>query len=140
MRVIIGNPNPHDAGAPVPGPAITTTYVRDDQNEDGSYAAGYITGSDALEIKDYLFDNPGLVTHLPGNGLIVEIVRSWPDHGNGKPTWVAVDPENRDPENAADLERFFSEFWRCDRGIPADVEDTHHTVSGPPGTGPSEGE
>lgn len=136
MKVILGNPNPTDA----PGPAVTYSHVMDDKDEDGSFRVGYLVGSDAADIKDHLFDNPGLVTHLPGQGAVLNVIRTWNDHGNVKPSWVSVEPEGRSDEEAADFERFLSEFWRIPRGIPADLEDTHHTLAGPPGVGPSEGE
>ena len=136
MLITIGNSNPQSFGAPTEGPAVTTCGVTDAQDEAGNYLATYETGSDVAAIKDHLFDNQGLQTHLPGNGLIVDITRSFSEQGSGRPTFVSVDPQGRDPENAADLERFLAEFWRCDRGIPATLEDTHFTVNGPPGVGP----
>lgn len=135
MRVLMGNAEPIDA----PGPAITFAQVNDGKKEDGSYLVGYIMGSDAAEIKDHLFDNPGLVTHLPGQEAILTVTRSFSDHAGSKPTWVAIEPENRDEENARDFERFLSDFWKCPIGYPDDLESTHYTFAGPPGTGP-EGE
>lgn len=127
MKVLLGNPNPHDQGVPIPGPTVTVSEIRDTQNEDGSYVVGYVVGSDAAEIKDHLFDNPGLVTHLPGNGAILNLVSSWRDHGQNKPTWVSVEAQDRDPAEAEDFERFLSDFWKADRGVPSDIEDTHYT-------------
>lgn len=128
MKIILGNPSPVDQGVPVPGPTVTVTEVQDIKNEDGSWVAGYVVGTDAAEVKDHLFDNPGMITHLPGNGVLLNIIRSWADHSQGKPTWVAVDPGERSAEEGEDLERFLSEFWKCDRGIPGDLEDTHYTA------------
>ena len=135
MQITFGNPSPP---APCPGPNIVTTGVTDAVKSDGSgeYVAEYTIGSDPASVKDHLFDNPTQVTHLPGNGLVVEVTRSFSEHSLGRPTFVSVNPQGRDPENAADLERFLSEFYRCDRGIPADVEDNYYTENGPPGTGP----
>lgn len=135
MLVKLGNSKPHSQGVPVDGPAVTTVSVRDDKNEDGSYVAGYVVGSDAAEVKDHLYDNPGPVSHLPGNGGLVSIIKSWPDHGNERPTWVHVTPEGRDAAEAEDLERFLADFWHADRGVPADVQATHYTASGAPGEG-----
>lgn len=139
MIISVGNASPHDQGIPVAGPALTIVGVSDGLNGDGSYLADFIVGSDVNEIKDHLYDNPGMTTHLPGNGLLVQIIRSVSEQSNGRPTFVSVEAQGRDPESADDLERFLAEFWRCERGIPADLEDTHYTISGPPGTGP-EGE
>lgn len=136
MRILLGNPEPTGA----PGPTITYVTVRDHKEDDGSYSVGYVMGSDAAEIKDHLFDNPGLVTHLPGQQAILCVTRSWADHATTKPSWVFIDPEDRDPESAEDFERFLSDFWKCPRGIPGDLEETHFTFAGPPGVGPSEGE
>lgn len=128
MQILLGNPSPVDQGVPIPGPAITITAISDIKNEDGSWTAGYVIGSSVDEIKDHLFFNQGPVTHMPGNGALLNIIRSWVDHSQGLPTWVAVDPGERDPEEAEDLERFLSEFWKCDRGIPEDIEETHYTA------------
>lgn len=143
MKVILGNPSPQEQGRPLPGPALTHSEIRDTKNEDGSYIEGYVVGSNAAEVKDHLFDNPGLVTHLPGNGAALSVVRSWADQSGGKPSFVKVEPGERDPAEADDFERFLSEFWHCDRGIPADVEDTHFTAHSDkiyaPGEKPEEG-
>lgn len=137
MRVLLGNPTPLNGA---PGPTVTAVGITDAKNEDGSYVVGFVPGTNAAEVKDHLFDNPGMVTHLPGNTAILSVARTWPDHGDGRPTFVDVDPGERDPAEAEDFERFLSEFYRCDRGIPADLETTHYTESGPPGVGPTEGE
>lgn len=137
MRVDLGNSSP--IGTAI-GPCVTTTGVTDAQHEDGSYVVTYTIGTDAAEVKEHLFDNPGLVTHLPGNTALIQIISSWTDHSQSKPSWVSVTPEDRDPAEAEDLERFLSDFWKIPRGAPADLEDTHYTVNGPPGIGPSEGE
>lgn len=47
---------------------------------------------------------------------------------SGKPTWVWSDSPS--------LQALLAEHYGCDAGVPDDVEDTHHTESGPPGVGP----
>lgn len=136
MRVLMGNPAP----VGTEGPTVTYADLMDLEQPDGSFNPSYIVGSDAQEIKEHLMDNPGLVTHLPGNGAVLGVIRSWADHATTKPTWVVVEPGARSEEEAADFERFLSEYWRCDRGYPDDLEETHNTFAGPPGVGPSEGE
>lgn len=124
MRVLLGNEAPLDA----PGPSISYSDVRD--------LSGYIVGSDALAVKDHLFDNPGVVTHLPGMGVILEIVGSWRAVSNKKPLWVAAAAEEgEDPAVVDDIERFIADFWRIPRGTPDDLEATHYTFAGPPGVG-----
>lgn len=126
------------------GYVVTQTRLSDDANEAGEYLVTYTVGTSAQEVKDHLFDNPGLVTHMGGNTAILETVNPIRDRVQGKPSWVVVSPEARLPEVADDFERFLSEFWGCERGKPADVEDTHWTLHGgqvlPPGVAPTEGE
>ncbi len=125
-------------------PGMAQLGITDATNEDGSYTVGYIAGTDAAEIRDHLFSFQGNVTRLPGNEAICDVYQSLRLHipDGDPPTWVHVDAQQRDPDNAADFERFLAEFYRCERGIPADVEDTHHTLHGstsyPPGTQPVE--
>ncbi len=128
MKIFLGNANPHDQGVPIPGPTVTITSIGDSKNEDGSYSNGYIVGTDADEVRDHLFFNQGPVTHLPGNGAILNLVLSWPDHGRSTPTWVKVEAGERDETEAEDFERFLSEYWKCERGVPQDIEDTHYTA------------
>lgn len=131
MRVLLGNENPHDQGTPIPGPTVTISDIKDATNEDGSYTAGYIVGTSASEVKEHLYDaeaaGQGQVTHLPGNEALLNVVMSWRDHAKSKPAWVSVEPAERDPAEAEDFERFLSEFWKCDRGVPSNLEDTHYT-------------
>ena len=128
----------------VDGQVVTQTRLSDETNEAGEYVCSYISGTDAREVKDHLFDNPGLVTHLPGNTAILDAVNPIRDRMQGKPDWVVVLPEARLPEVADDFERFLSEFWSCARGKPGDVEDTHWTLHNgevfAPGVAPTEGE
>lgn len=114
---------------PVDGPVITETRVSDVKNEAGDYLSSYVVGLSAQDVRDHLFDNPGLVTHLPGNTAVLDVVGPQRERLNGgKATWVAVTAEDRVPEDGADFERFLAEFYRCPAGKPADVEATHWTL------------
>lgn len=114
---------------PVDGSVVTQTRISDAQNEQGEYLSSYTVGTDAQDVRDHLFDNPGLVTHLPGNTAILDVVGPQRERLNGdKPLWVTVDSEGRPPEVAADFERFLSGFYRCPAGRPVDVEETHWTL------------
>lgn len=113
----------------VDGPVVTQTWISDAQNDDGDYLSSYVDGTVGQDIRDHLFDNPGLVTHLPGNTAILDVVIPQRERLNGeKPTWVSVDAESRDSAVGADFQRFLSEFYRCDSGEPDGMEDTHWTL------------
>lgn len=113
----------------VDGSVVTQTRISDVKREDGTYLSSYAVGTNGQEVRDHLFDNPGLVTHLPGNTAILDVVGPQRERlEGGKPTWVAVEAEGRDPADADDFERFLSEFYRCPAGKPADLEETHWTL------------
>lgn len=108
------------------------------------YLVGYIEGTDAQSVRDHLFDNPGMVTHLPCQEAILGVTSALRDANvtTDDVNWVSVDPQERDVVNADDFERFLADFYRCDRDAPAAVEDTHHTMhdrSYAPGERPEEG-
>ena len=138
MLIEVGHENAFD------GKVITQTRLSDDTHENGEYLVSYTVGADAATVKAHLFENPGLVTHMGGNTAILEVVNPIRERVQGPIEWVAVHPEARLPEVAADFERFLSEFWTCSAGKPADVEETHWTLHGgqvfPPGEAPEEGE
>lgn len=52
----------------------------------------------------------------------------WAHHADAPPSWVWSDNEA--------LQALLAESFGCPVGRPEDLEDTHHTRSGPPGTGP----
>lgn len=138
MLIEVGHVNATD------GNVVTQTRLSDETNEAGEYAVTYTVGTNAQEVRDHLFDNPGIVTHLGGNTAILETVNPIRDRIQGKPTWISVTAEGRLPEVADDFERFLAEFFGCDRGKPSDVEDTHWTLHAggvfAPGDAPTEGE
>lgn len=135
MKVYLGNDSPHDRGVSIPGPTVSVSGIDDVLQEDGTYTAGYVAGSDAIGVKRHLSENTGPVTHLPGMGAAVSIIRSWDDHGQSPPTWVKVVAEQRNHGDAKDFERFLSEYWDCPQGFPEDLEATHYTDQGAPGVG-----
>lgn len=140
MLVEVGHVHPNG----IDGQTVTQTRLTDDLNEDGSRVCAYIVGTDAQEVRNHLFDNPGMVTHLPGNTAILDAVQPIRGSIAGKPDWVSVQAEGRDDAEGEDFERFLSEFFGCARGKPEDVEDTHWTLHNgqvfAPGVAPSEGE
>lgn len=72
--------------------------------------------------------------HTPEHEIFENLLHrdgQWAAHSSEPPSWVWSDDE--------DLERLLSEAYGCPRGRPSDVEETHHTLSGPPGVGTSEG-
>lgn len=120
-------------------PVVTTSTIIEDLVVDPEtaepveprrYVADYIVGTSADDVRRHLYDNPGTVTHLPGNGAILGVEATLRTNGVKDAAWVAVDPQGRDADEAADFERFWGDFFGCPRGKPADVEDTHHTMHG----------
>jgi hypothetical protein len=132
MLIEVGHENSTD------GLVVTSTRIIDDMDEDG-YLSSYVVGTDGQEIRDHLFDNPGAVTHMPGNTALLDVIGPLRELGV-RPIWVSVTAEGRLPEVADDFERCLAEYYRCDRGKPADLEDTYHTLHGginfPPGESP----
>lgn len=131
MLIELGNPKPQHAPngevEPLPGPLVTTMYVDDRQNEDGSYLAGYIEDTNAIDVLREFALRKGAVMHFGGNESLHQIINDWDLHATEVPSWISIDPQNRDLDNAEDLERFLSEYWGCKRGKPDDLEGTHYT-------------
>lgn len=122
MQVELGNATPH---AHIVSHGDPCVYSWNDQG--GGYtheSEDRLNGKDAL-IHVLTSD----VTRLPDHECFLSIVRDWPSHSPLPPTWVWSDDE--------DLALMLSEAYGCPVGRPDDVEDTHHTISGPPGVGPS---
>lgn len=53
----------------------------------------------------------------------------WAAHSESPPSWASC------PDDPL-LEEALARHFGCERGEPKDVEATHHTGFGPPGTGP----
>lgn len=147
MIILLGNPKPHHVKdgerIPLPGPVQHEIEI-----PPGQYSLE--PGADVRDLTQHLFRNR-TVTKLPDHELFVHVVASaspevgflggaWGsgNHGSEDPTWVSCIAQTAEEvDQAAELERLLSEFWECPRGVPDDVEDTHHTFNGPPGVGPA---
>lgn len=127
MKLELGNVAHPSTGDP------TVTYFTisdalDEERGEGKYVAGYEIGTNAVDVMRHLVQNPGMVTHLPGNEAILDMLGSWSLHSDHAPGFVAlVDPGTRPVDEAEDFERFLAEYWGCARGVPEDVEHTHYT-------------
>lgn len=146
MQVVLGNVSPQEApGGEVvslPGPAVTTFTISDAAKEDGSYVVGYQVGTETLAVLREFATHRGGVMHFGGNELIHSVLQDWDLHSSQPPVFVEVIAEERDPIEAEDFERFLSEYWGCERGTPATLEDEYYTQVDntifPPGTSPEE--
>lgn len=98
------------------------------RDENGEIVFDSISGPRVLRVEVPDADPVGetflTVTH-PSRGVVAH-------HSPTGPTWVscAASPA---------LEAILAEHYGCSSGRPADVEDTHWTLNGPPGTGAVEG-
>jgi hypothetical protein len=82
----------------------------------------------ATEVAKHLAQNPGGQTHLPGQEALLAVNATWQAHSSAPPSWVWSDN--------ADFGVLLGRFYGCPVGRPGDVEGTHFTHSGPPGSGP----
>lgn len=122
MQVFMGNRSPLNVNHSEP--AVYTWSGPEDYTH---VAKGRPNGKDAgVQVLT------SAVPRLPDHECFVSVVTDWPNHSPQPPAWVASDND--------DLAQMLAEFYGCPVGIPDDVEDTHHTFSGPPGVGPKEGE
>lgn len=125
MLVRMGNETPHAHILPSDHDGAPCEYTwRLPEGFDYTHEPeGRLNGKDAL--IHVLSNN---VPHLPGHEAFVSVTNDWPNHSPKPPTWVWSDNE--------DLAVMLSEAYGCPVGRPDDVEDTHHTLAGPPGVGP----
>lgn len=144
-RLWIGNTAPHECrfdegGRHVGhdlldhGPCVTYVVIPDaDEEGNGgrSFNASPPTPDELRnEVARAIVDGDG-VTHLPGHEALLDVLGAdglWRHHSSTAPAWVSSDDEQ--------FGRYLAGYWGCEYGEPADVEDTHFTVSGPPGVGP----
>lgn len=146
MRIELGNISPVErVGNTVRranGPAVTEINVLDVKNEDGTYTAGYIRGTSPRAIANHDERYPGIMGRMAGNEVIANVSAMWRLVSDANPAWVSVTPGERPPEDAADLQEFFAQFFSCQSGKPPNVEQTYYTQYGnkvyPPGTRPQE--
>lgn len=135
MRVELGNiaaidkdGNAVDLGG---APAVTTVNIPDSYTFDPNLDVAAFKA----HLMDALYYNDG-VTNFGNDEALLAVVHPggglWTKHSNAKPTWVACD------ENPVLAEQIGAVLG-IPVGKPADVEDTHWTLSGPPGINMSDG-
>lgn len=138
MLVQFGNPAPHacdvDASHPTTGhehapddrdgPAVTYMHIPDEYTFDPDV--------DVHDLALHLLQSQDGVTSRPEDEALLAVIHNqggmWNHHGASKPSWVWSDNEA--------FAELVAKFYGCDVGRPDDHEDTHHTISGPPGVGP----
>lgn len=149
MLVRFGNPKPHQcvtvdgahAHEALAGPVVTYVSIPDGDHVDGSALYG-VHPCDASSAKSLVTDialhlvrNPD-VTRIPGHEafLCVAAISGglWQHHSAEKPSWVWSDNSS--------LAHLLSAFYQCsilpDKDLDG-IEETHHTLSGPPGVVPA---
>lgn len=135
MIVQFGNAAPHEQVEGeikgIDGKAVTTFEISPGNDGEGNLTPGYIMGTDAMEVLRHIAQNPGPVKHMGGNELLQDLIGLWEQHSAKAPEWISiVDPSPYPADLAEDCERCVAEYWGCDRGVPADVEETHITQYG----------
>jgi hypothetical protein len=140
MLVELGNTLP-DTGEPdvinVSVPDIYTYVVADGTNDMELGAGNVATPETAAELathvmRDISVGDPDL-THSPDQEALISVVRTWAAYNrSGSPTWVWSDDDN--------FAVLLGCYFASPVGRPDDVEETHHTASGPPGVGPAAAE
>jgi hypothetical protein len=116
-----GNGKPADIGG---APSVTYVTVPDEYSFDENV--------NIPELQRHLYRTTSSgVTHRENDEALLAIVHSsgvWSRHSaSDGPSWVHC------PDNPA-FEKVLAAFYECPAGKPADVEDTHFTKHGPPGT------
>lgn len=131
MFVLLGNANPKDKnGAPADLNCHAVTQV----NIPDTYSVDADVDADAFKqhVLESAVTRDG-ITNFPGNEALTALVHPsgiWANHSFTPPTWVSSDN--------ADFAKAVSAYYGgIPTSAPADVENTHYTLSGPPGTGPS---
>lgn len=129
MLVELGNAVPLNADgtrAVLNGPSVTYINIPDSYTmEPGANAQEF-----RAHIADAILDRDG-ITHMPDHEAAMAVVHPggvWRTHGADRPTWVWSDHD--------ELQRFLADYWGVPVGRPDDIEDSHNTMSGPPGVVP----
>ena len=148
MIVRFGNPKPHQCvtvgGAhkheELDGPVVTYVNIPEGDHEDGTPLYGVKpcdekSKASVMAVAMHLARNSD-ITRLPGHEAFLSIAHIsgglWQHHGAEKPSWVWCDN--------SDLGQLLSQFYECPILSDEDlrgVEDTHHTLAGPPGVTPA---
>lgn len=127
MRVELGNTAPHQNGQSVDlgAPTVTSIGIDDSYTFAGGKLediSGGLLRAGAHPLGLQLPDHEALVAVIHGGG-------AWNAHGQSAPSWVWSDNDN--------MAQLLGEYFRCPVGRPEDLEQTHFTLHGPPGVGPS---
>lgn len=142
MQVLLGNADPTlPAGETRDAPCVTYINIPSGAEHYPEGHHGYVQVVDPeftgdhlrAHLADALLDADGRVTHLPGHEPVLAVASPfghWRQNAKigTKPLWVWSDDD--------EVERILSEYWKCPRGVPGDVEATHHTLGGAPGLFP----
>lgn len=126
MRVAFGNEAPTRIDRDTQGAEPRVTYI--EIPDVYTYAVADSAADLARETMQHLATAPDGITHMPDQEALLAVVASWRAESTKPPTWVWSDND--------DFAVLLGQYFDCPVGVPDDVEDTHHTVSGPPGTGP----
>ena len=121
-------------------PAVTYLHIPEaDEHGLGGYSLE--PGMDARDFRehiDWAYGANGGITQLPGHEILLAVHHAQAAHGYKDPAWIRVTPHDLTPDHhQPEVERFLSDYYKCDVGAPADLEQTHHTKYGPPGQGPN---
>jgi hypothetical protein len=142
MQLELGNADPIlPDGETRDAPCVTYVTIPDDPDNfpEGHHAYQQVEGSGMngatlrAHLSEKMLEDDGRITHLPGHEAVICVASPfgiWRSHAKPgtKPTWI-------DGDNAETV-RILADYYGCPIGRPADVEDTHHTLSGAPGDGP----
>ena len=121
MLVVFGNEAPTRTEN---SPTITRVEVPDSYTYEVADSAADLARQVAVEIATA----PDGITRLPNQEALLAVVTSWRMESTKSPTWVWSDND--------DFAVLLGQYFDCPVGQPDDVEETHYTFSGPPGTGP----
>jgi hypothetical protein len=125
MHVELGNTAPTTVSGDDGAPRVTYVNVP----EEYTYAEADSAEELAGEALQHLARSAGGVTHMPDQEALVAVNAAWQTQSAGKPAWVWADSEP--------FAVLLGKFFDCPVGRPDDVEQTHHTYAGAPGTGSS---
>lgn len=121
MRVIFGNEAPTRT-------ENTPTITQIDVPDSYTYEVADSAADLAKTVMNEVATAPDGITRLPGQEALLAVQAGWRAESTKPPTWVWSDNE--------DFAVLLGQYFNCPVGAPDDVEDTHFTFSGPPGTGP----
>lgn len=134
MIIELGNPTPHRALSDAP--SVTTFHIPE---ADATGLGGYslAPGMTVQAFKDHVQDannyNAG-ITHLPDHEILLALTEGFKSQGR-RPSWAKATAHELTPDgHVAEIERFLSEYFEVPATKPEDVEYTHWTRFGAPGS------